>query len=488
MPRLAPAALLALVVALAGGSRPPLARAAGPYDGLLAALPPESNCLVLVDVRAAFASPLAQSDRWSADIASRYRSGVGFVPPDALRLAIASQVNLSAMTRDVQVGLVAVQQPPMMRTLAEREGGFASDLAGQTVALSPRNVYFANLPGAVIAAVYPADRQATARWLRHAAARTPADLGPYLTAAAGAAGGHTVTIAVNLTDSVDPALMRLSLPSSPTIVRTKGLDLAALSRQLGSVRGLTFTADVTDAVAASVRVDFAFDPTPFRGVLRDLFLELLADQGAVIPGVESWEAKYDATGMTLSGPLAGPDLRRVLSLFAFPGAPGEEAPAGPEKASPTLTRQYLAAVELILADIRRIRDDKGYDKTATWHDKAAEQLLHLNRRGVDPAAVEAAEAAAGRLHAIAGSLRGVPIRADELGKTAYFYSARVGGLFGAWNPFAPSFVQSNVPEVQAKIAKVVEEDKQKRAELWAQIDQAVSGARNALREKYKEKF
>jgi hypothetical protein len=489
MSRFAPAVLAALAVALAGGVSPPFAAAAGPYDGLLAAVPPQSNCLVLVDVRAAFASPLARSERWSADIISRFRSGVGFVPPDAVRMVIASQVNLSDMTRDNQFALMTVGQLPSMRALAERDGGFLSQLAGQTVTLSPRDVYFAAVGADTLAAVYPADRQATARWLRHANAAKAPDLSPYLRGAADAAAGHTVTVALDLADSIDPGLLRLSLANSPVIVRSKGVDLNGLARQVASVRGLTFTADVTDKVAAAVRIDFAAEPGPFRGVLRDLFLELLADQGAIIPGVEAWEARYEGTAMTLAGPLDGADLRRVLSLFAFPGTPAEGGPGDtPAKVSVAATRQYMGAVEAILADARRLRDGKGHDKTATWLERAADQIDHLTRRGVDPAAVEAAEAAAGRLRAIAGSLRGVPIDVEALNRKVYAYGSSPPRWqwFGWWGGQAS--IQTNWPQIQQKIAKVIEDDKQRRAELWAQIDQGMSAARNALREKYKEKF
>ena len=49
------------------------------------------------------------------------------------------------------------------------------------VVLSPRNVYFAPLPNRVLAAVYPADRQATARWVRHTLApQGTTALAPYL--------------------------------------------------------------------------------------------------------------------------------------------------------------------------------------------------------------------------------------------------------------------------------------------------------------------
>ena len=63
------------------------------------------------------------AERWAEDYHQRYRSGVGFVPPDAKALVIASEVNLTTMTRDHQLGLVRVTGYPTMSGLAAREGG-----------------------------------------------------------------------------------------------------------------------------------------------------------------------------------------------------------------------------------------------------------------------------------------------------------------------------------------------------------------------------
>src|SRR6185437_12890652 len=59
------------------------ASAAGPYDDLLKYIPPQANTLVLVNVKAAYDSPLAKSQKWSANAYQRYKSGIGFLPPDA---------------------------------------------------------------------------------------------------------------------------------------------------------------------------------------------------------------------------------------------------------------------------------------------------------------------------------------------------------------------------------------------------------------------
>ena len=141
-------------------------RAAGPYDDLLKYTPPATNTVVLIDVKSAFASPLATSEKWNEKGQPGNRGGLGFVPSDAELLVITADINLNTMRRDCQVGLVKVNNLPNMRDLAAHEGGTTDEIVGIATALSPRDVYFTALPGSTLVAVYPADRQYTARYLK----------------------------------------------------------------------------------------------------------------------------------------------------------------------------------------------------------------------------------------------------------------------------------------------------------------------------------
>ena len=138
MTRLVPTLLLVLI----STSR----LSAGPYDDLLRLVPPNTNTLVLVNVKAAYATPLAKSEKWVDNYFHRYRAGIGFVPPDAEAVVIASEVNLLGMTRDYQLGLVKVKNMPNMKDLATRSGGTLDRFGDQLAVLSPQDVYFVALP------------------------------------------------------------------------------------------------------------------------------------------------------------------------------------------------------------------------------------------------------------------------------------------------------------------------------------------------------
>lgn len=488
MSRAAPCCFLVLLLASP-------ARAAGPYDDLLKYAPASANALLLVDVKGAYASPLAKREKWGAATDPDARGGLGFAPADAEAVAVAADVNLSTMARAFQVGLVKVPNLPNLRDLAAREGGTNDEIAGQVAALSPRDVYFTALPANTLVAVHPADRQYTARYLK-AAGKGAGGLSPYLKKAAAGAGANAVTIAVDLEDALDRTLLKLSLPASP-VASKKGVDIGLLATFLSQAKGLTFAAKIGDSITAGVTVEFPIEPIRFRHTLPDLIRELLEDQGIAIDGFENWKAEYTDTTITLSGPMSATDLRRVVSLFAFPN-PAAAADPDAKGDAPTAgaTRRYLRAVEAILADVSRTRGTASYEKTATWHEKAADGIARLSRRHVDPLAADAAAGAEARLRAIGHSLRGVPIDTKALEAKQYAWaSGGTGfGIVPTWwglRPRAfesPTFVDTNIPQIRSQIAKATAEDKERRAETWGAIDKLMIDAKQALTKKYNTPF
>lgn len=278
----------AVVAALAlAGS----ARAAGPYDDLIKYAPANTNALVLIDVKGAHASALATSEKWNEKLEKSSRGWLGFVPTEGARVVICSEVNLTAMARTFQVGLVKVKSMPNFKELAAREGGTTVDVAGQLVVLSPRDVYFVALPTLTLAAVHPADRQYTARWLKANKSGTLPPLAPYLRKAADAASDSAVTIALDLEDAVDPAVLRFGLSVGPVMIRHKEVNLSALPVFLGGVKGLTFSAALNDRAAGTIAIEFADDPNRYKAVLKDLFLEQVEASGIAIEGLDKWEAR-----------------------------------------------------------------------------------------------------------------------------------------------------------------------------------------------------
>jgi hypothetical protein len=487
MTRPGPAVLSLCAAALLAAA--PARAADGKYDRLLPYIPPDANVLVLIDVKGAYDSPIGKKETWAEEYKGRYQSGVGFVPPYTGAVVIGSNVNLSSMTRDHQVGVVGVPTQLPVKTLAEKNGGTTTEIAGRPFALTPRDVYFTTLSVPATVALYPADRQAAARWSRHASGvQKVATLSPYLTAAVAKADGKTVTVAVDLTESQDPNLLRPGLATSPAVVAAKvaAEDITRIARFIGSAKGLTFSAAIGESVTGTVTIEFVEQFVIFKPVLRALFLEVLEQFGVAIPGVSSWETTDAHGSLTLSGPLDPADLRRVLSLFAFPGTAAEDTNLRPGEISADATSRYFAATNAVLGDLRAQKASKDYTKMATWHDKAADQLYHLNRTGVDPLALKVADDSGRRLKALSLRLRGVPIDTKALDASSYYTYSTSGG-WGWWGGRSTSY-STNIPQVRGEIAQVVARDEKTRLVTWSQIDQMLSDTRRQLADKYKTGF
>src|SRR5262249_14422047 len=158
-----------------------------------------------------------------------------------------------------------------------------------------------------------------------------------------------------------------------------------------------------------------------------------------VSGIDQWEAKFVDNSMILSGSMSSADLRRIVSLFAFPRLEEEQEkvdPAAPVDApNVPATKRYRVAGRTNPEDIKRGQDSPNYGKTATWHEKAAVQLEQLARKNVDPLAVDVAYQSARDLRAIAASLRGVPVDTGAIGEKAYAYTQVVPGYNYGWGPY-----------------------------------------------------
>jgi hypothetical protein len=410
-------------------------------------VPPSANVLAVVDAEKLLASPIAAKAGWAGKAEERYRSGLGVLPPGAKQILVAGDLGLSNGAWAWKAAVIQGDGLPKLDAVAEREKSEVTDASGVPVVLSPRGVYFAAPADGQIAVFAPANRQTLARWTAHA--RDPGP-GPakYLAAAAKLADKRHVVLAVDLAEAVDPAAAREVAAALLCVVQKK-VDAAAFGKFLAEAKGVTFTATATDAVRATLRVDFASNPLKFEKVLRDAVLEILDDEGASLPELAKWESSFGDTSFTLTGVLSPESLERILGLLAFPhaAAPADAAPTGPA------TRRYVDAVNATVADLRKLSKEPSYERTALWHETAARKIDLLNPRGVDPAAVQYGRSVAGRLRAIAGSLRGVPIDVGRLEQGAYAYAwATPRTLFGVplvgSSPSNMGF-QTNLPQVRA---------------------------------------
>jgi len=485
--------------------------AANPYEDLLRDVPFETNVLVLLNPQRAYASALAKQQDWTKQFRDRHRAGVTLLPPDARQAVIATDVNFNNLTRDFQVALANVRQTSPLQELQRREGGAISEIAGRFVLLSPRDAYITPLNVSTLATVYPANRQALARWLRYVTGNRTnlqAALTPVLRKAADEwADRAEVVVALDLSDAIDPGVVRDGINQSLAL-SGKNVNRDTLARVLASANGLVFAATIGSSINCTIRVDFNLDPQPFRESVQALFLENLDTHGLQIPGISQWNAVFNGTSMTLTGAMTTQDLQRVIGLFHFPstqeGEPPVGTPATPQgvdvaAVSPDQTRRFLTAVDNILQGVKppkeaqTLQQANEYTKYALATEQASQQIDQLSRANVDPVAVEAARDSAKRLKGIAGSLRGVPVDLNVINAGSFY---NVSGGFPGWLgwgrgsvPFiAGRSTGTNLPQVNERMLRVIADDQKRRDEMMSQIQSTMNEARMKLAEKFGGKW
>lgn len=479
---------------------------ASPFDDLINNAPADSNVLVLLNPLRVYDSALSKRQDWKKQYWDRYRAGVTLLPPDAKLAVIASHINFNTLTRDFQVALVKVRQTEPIRDIQSREGGTISEIAGRFVLLSLRNAYITPLNVETLATVYPANRQSMARWLKDLSAKTrqSSTLSPVLLQAAKDWGERAdVVLAVDLSDAIDPGAVRAGIDNALSL-SGKSVNRDGLTKVLASARSLVFAATIGYDIRATIKVSFELDPRPFRDSLHSLFLELLDTQGLQIPGLSTWPAVFDESSMTLTGTVQTEDLQMLISLFQFPshheGEPPEARPtSGSDPGSGTIsaeqTRRYVKAVDNILVKVKmpppaqNLTEANRYTQAALAIEASAEQIDHLSRANVDPIAIEAAQESAKRLRAIASSLKGVPVDLNVINSGSYYY---VSGGFPGWIgwgrrafPFvAGRSVNTNIPQANERMMRVIADDQKNRDNLMGEIQSTMNEAKQKLAEKY----
>jgi len=129
-------------------------------------------------------------------------------------------------------------------------------------------------------------------------------------------------------------------------------DLDKLTDAILSIRGVTLGIKLTDQANGAIRVDFNKDVSMMAPFAKQMFLEVLSDNDALIPELEQWNASVVGNRITLEGVLSNTAMRQIFSLVDFRSA---AASADVPKATSTVPRggddsQVLLATKLRLGD------------------------------------------------------------------------------------------------------------------------------------------
>jgi len=485
-----------------------LASTCGAQDDLtilLRRVPETADALLIVRLQALLDSPRGQQENWSEKYQLGYLNGAVRIPPVVKSMLMATdiQTNESAMATVYGVALLKSKKRLSMELLAANEGGEVVTVANRPVVLTSRNSFIVELAPGFVGAVTPPNRKELARWMRFAMTDHDPVISSYLRDAVVAARGAQIQMAVDLRDIVDPKAVRLWLKSSK-VMEGYPSSYGPLYELIKGLRGLRFSARVNDKTTGEVSLDFSNSVEDRANAVKELFLESLNEMGAAIDEFRDSKVRTEADGKTvvLKAELTDATLREILSLIQMPSIPATPeddqpsptySPGGKVKVDLATTERYYNAVQQLLEDLRKkLKKADDYNKTALWHETYAKKIAQLPRQGADEEMLQYGATVSSQLLALANSLRGVPLKVDLLQGEKYYYTPPTVYLsFGRRPaPFipAPTYTDTNIPEITAQQREAVSQGESDRQQIWKTLDEAKYRVRQRMSEKFKTDF
>jgi hypothetical protein len=393
------------------------------FQELVRRVPSSANALVLINADKIFSSQIAKGEKWEADRAKRFTSGMTSLPSSAKLMVLASQFDLEFMQPIWEAAVIQMEAVPSLDTAAKRLGGTVDEVAKFPAIRLSDDSYVMKLSETVVGALTPANRQLAARWVREPAGT----LSPYLQKAASFSDGSAgVIMALDLTDALTLADVQARIQSSESeLLKGDTVDKAALARILASTQGVILGITYGENVTGKIIVDFGIDATPIATAARPLMLEILGNRGVMIDEFASWTASVQGTRLSFAGDLTASGLTRLSSLIELPtqavfegqkadaaaAKPAQEStPAKPQDMAQA-TQQYFKSIEHLAADLR---GQKGEAKTigqiGQWFDNYARKVDKLPLLNVDERMLEYGAYVASQLRNASMAIKGVGIR------------------------------------------------------------------------------
>jgi hypothetical protein len=370
------------------------------YYELLRKVPDSANTLIMIDVERMLMSPIAMREKWR-DTANASRGEPLHIPINAERYMLASKLNFVSNFENVwDVALIETTSDVSLPYLSKREGGYLDTVEGQEVAFSPRNAFFVSFKPTVLGVAFPANKQDLARWLRMVQRHDEPQVSQYLRDAITQAHGQDqMVVAFDLGDLFTSRLVRDALHRAASLAG-KDLDLNVLTKVLVTLKGVTFSVSATDRLDGNIRVDFGESPAPLKEIAKALMLEVLENQGMMLPEIKDWGILVEAKAIRLKGRLSTKGLRKLTDLIPVPGetldlrkdgdkeaatAPGSATSSSSQDSKATTSRKYYRHITLLLEQLRS--DLKGPNVSAKiaqrMVDKAALEIDRLPVLNVD---------------------------------------------------------------------------------------------------------
>jgi len=477
----------------------PAAAAVDPSD-LVKYIPTPVNTLCVVNVHSILSSPRAVKGKWDQIDHTEYLAGAVPVNPNVERILTATEFTPSHQGRAGVVGVLTTKKPVNLAHLAAGIGGEVTTAGGEPAVTGPLGTTFVKLGDQLVGVVTSDHKPDVARFVKAAKAATASVQSAYVYAAVNNDGlRNHILIVVDVDDMIGPKDAENAVALTDLAKQDKDA-AAAVQAFVAGMKGVRIAASVVDdGIAVTVRLDSAVDLKVHPDWVKAFVLATLNRVGISLEDMPAAVAKTGEKNVTLSFRLTDPELAFLMAMVLPPVAAvgaHDAITVAPQGVTLPATQTYFKAVNRVVDDLKKKNQKaKDYTETAVWHDAAATKIETTSPLGVDPIALGYGRGTAAYLHALADSLRGVPVQEAVLRSKTYYYvemgpSFRYvpfrGVGFDLWN--RSTNTSTNLPEMQANYVEVVKQDQENRTKIWAKIDAERPAVRVKLNEKFKGGF
>ena len=443
---------------------------ASDFPTLVSKVPRGSNSLVLIDVDAVLASPIAKANGW----ARRFNDGNAdrplYLPPEADKVAIAAQLDLvRGCAKNWEVAVMGMKEPFSMSLIARAEGGYADEIQGVKAAWV---------------------RQSIARWAENGKTTQPGMVSDYLAALTTSAGnGAQVVMAIDAADAIQPHRVRARLEASKAAI-SQNLDSTV--ELISSLKGLVFQITFDTKAQAVARIDFDVPVSLKEDVAKGLVLAAMENLQFSLPGTEKWTCSVKGNSIIMAGELDNDALRRVFTLMELPttkfsSLKDENIEDSSQATIAKCSQAYFHAVDSMLIDLKkRTKVNSGGD--AGWIERYAAKIDRLPVLHVDEELLTYGEKLTETLRIISGSrkmsnMQGASAERVAVGEAGISYDDGYG--YRAYNYTSPRVAETNAGNIRAD---AISSGTSVKLQGWTLIDNATLEIRKAMTQKYNMEF
>ena len=469
------------------------------FHGLVGRVPSDANAIVMLDADKIMASPLARRDNWSEQRANAAAAGLTILPPNASQFVMAARIDLEYMHPTWEVSLARMKSEPSMPKVAAKWGGKIDRVAERNAVRLPDDSYVVQLGPANLAARRPANRQEVARWLRQTNTTRPNHLSPYLNKAVGYVDelGTPIIMALDIEGITSAESVRERLEEFEALKDVK-VDLDALAATLASAQGITLGLNVNDRVSGAMIIDFGRDAAPLKDIAKQILLEILGNQSAMIDEFQEWKASVSGQRVRVSGSLGESGFKRVLSILDAPTAlqesqPSQTAQSDPQLAARLASQQFFKSISGLIDDLRDKPGKKTTGQVGMWWERYADKIDKLPLLNVDEELLEYQAYVSDSLREGAYVLSGVggKARVRQANAPAQYRTYSRYNSFGYSNSYRYAAVEDYRLEAQNK-ARIRTEERTKGVreaqDIMKEINSETAAVRRSMTKKYNAEF